>query len=269
MVLITASFGCSTQQPEKPTKPTAPSSMEEMPEVPTVPPKPPSAPTPPPADAAPLKKRPVAAPVQAKPGELVGPVVSFFGAARADGKPAKPTSVSKDGIPTYSSQVGSGFILVVEGKPGVGNREVGRRLYAHNEKDPTVRGDLEIISSHDLGNGTPEVCDRTRPNIGGIPATQPLSFDATQKISDAINDFACRFETFTESDFSCTMNERESYSFVDAETTTQFCLIVARAYSFPEGTTELRVRLRDIDGNPGPAKVIRIFRPKESPKPQE
>lgn len=260
--------GCATKQPERP-QPKVPTTMEEMPEVPTVPPKTPAPPPTPPPEAAPLKKRPVAAPVQAKPGEVIGPVVTFFGAARADGMPAKPTSVGKDGVPTYTSQVGSGFILVIEAKPGKGNREVGRRLYAFAEGDPTVRGDVEIVSSRALGNGSPEVCDRTRPNIGGIPGIQPLSFDTTQKITDAINDFACRFETFTESDFSCTMNERESYSFVSPETTTQYCLIVARAYAFQEGTTEVQVRLRDIDGNPGPVKKLRIFRPKETPKPNE
>jgi len=261
-------FGCSTQQPERVEKPKTPSPLAEMTEVPTVPPKPLTAPTPAP-EAAPLKVRPVAVAKPAKPGEALGPIITYFGAARADGRTVKPTSVGKDGIATYTSQVGSGFILVVEGKPGSGNVEVGRRLYAHTPGDPTSRGDLEIISSRDLGDGSAEVCDRSRPNIGGIPGTQPLSFNETQKISDAINDFGCRFETFTESDFSCTMDDRDSYAFLNSETTTQFCLIVARAYAFAEGTTELRVRLRDIDGNPGPVKTIRIFRPKESPKPKK
>lgn len=265
--LAVVSTGCTAREPEKPK---APQSMDEFPPVPTVPPKPEVTPPPEPqADKAPLKVRPIAKPVEAKPGEPIGPVVTFFGAARADGMAAQPTSVSKDGVPTYTSSVGSGFILVVEAKPGLGNREVGRRTYAHVEDDPTVRGDLEIISSHSLGNGSPAVCDRHRPEIGGIPGIQPLSFDETQKISDAINDLACRFETFTESDFSCTMNEQETYSFVDPETTTQFCLIIARAYGFPEGTTELQVRMRDIDGNPGPVKRLRIFRPKASPKPKK
>lgn len=262
--LMAASTGCTPQQAAKPKAPV----IEDLPPVPTVPPRAPATPQPQP-DAAPLDLRPVAKPVTAKPGEPIGPVVTFFGAARADGMAAKPTSVGKDGVPTYTSSVGSGFILVIEAKPGLGNSEVGRRTYAHVEDDPTVRGDLEIISNRDLGDGSPEVCDRQRPTIGGIPGIQPPSFDETQKISNAINDLACRFETFTESDFSCTMNERETYSFVDPETTTQFCLIIARAYGFPEGTTELSVRMRDINGNPGPVKKVRIFRPKESPKPKK
>jgi hypothetical protein len=250
MVLAT---GCASQAPVKPTP-----VFEETP-MPTVPPR---APTPPPTPK-PLKTRAIGKEIESKPGQPLGPIVSYFGAARADGMPVDPTSVDKNGVPTYTTAAGSGFILVVEAKPGEGNHEVGRRLYAHVEDDPTVRGDLEIISNRDLGDGSKAVCDRERPTIGGIPAVNPPSFELTQPISDAINDFACRFETFTESDFSCTMDKREVYSFVDQETTTQFCLIIARAYGFPEGTTEVSVRVRDIRGNPGPVKKLRITRPKQ------
>lgn len=265
--LTIVAAGCGTQAP---VKPATPSPYEDTP-VPTVPPRTPTTPapaTPPPTPAA-LKTRPIGADVKAKPGEAIGPIISFFGAARADGMPVEPTSVDKNGVPTYTSVAGSGFILVVEAKPGVSNKEVGRRLYAYVEDDPHVRGDLEIVSNRDLGDGSRAVCDRQRPKIGGVPAVAPASFEYTQPISDAINDLACRFENFVESDFSCTMDKSESYSFVDPATTTQFCLIVARAYGFPEGTTELSVRVRDIAGDPGPVKKMRIFRPKEAPKPKE
>jgi hypothetical protein len=264
--------GCAaTQERAEPKAPT----MADIPEVPTVPPRS-APPTPPPhavpkdpqATPEPLEIRPVPKTVALKPGQAAGPIVTFFGAARADGLPVKPTSVSKDGIETYTSTVGSGFILVVEGKPGANNIEVGRGLYAHAADDPTKRGDLEIISNRDLGDGSPAVCDRQRPNIGGIPAINPPSFEPTQKISNAINDFACRFETFVESDFSCTMNEQGSYAFANKETKVQFCLIIARAYGFPVGTTELSVRLRDTDGNPGPVKKVRIHRPEEAAAPK-
>lgn len=252
---------CAPRKKVQPSPPPTPY-YEETP-VPTVPPR---TPTPPPATPPPIKTRPIGAPVPAKPGEPIGPIVTFFGAARADGMPVEPTSVDRNGVPTYTSTAGSGFILVIEAKPGLGNREVGRRLFAYVEDDPTVRSDLEIISNRPLGDGSRAVCDRQRPNIGGVPAVVPASFEYNQEISGAINDLACRFETFIESDFSCTMDKNQTYSFVDPTTTTQFCLIVARAYGFPEGTTELSVRVRDIDGNPGPVKKMRIFRPKETPK---
>src|SRR5207302_9910176 len=95
---------------------------------------------------------------------------------------------------------------------------------------------------------------------------KPMSFAETQKISDAINDFACRFETFIESDSSCTMSPNGDYAFMNKETTTQFCMLVAHAYAFPEGDTLLSVRLRDVDGNPGPVARMRLRRVHTVPK---
>lgn len=204
--------------------------------------------------------------VRAKRGEAIGPVVTFFGAARADGTNAEPTSVDKDGTATYVTAAGSGFIIVVEAKPGKSNAEVARRVFAYVPNDPHTRPDLEIESSRDMGNGSPAVCDRQRPNIGGIPAIHPTTFAETQKVSDAINDFACRFETFIESESSCTMNASGDYAFVKKDTKMQFCMLVARSYAFPDGDTVLSVRVRDVDGNPGPVARMRIRRAATPPK---
>jgi hypothetical protein len=237
----------------KPVKVGTAAAFESTP-MPTVPP---STPTPE-ATAAPLPTRPVGKHVK---GANVGPVVTFFGAARADGSTVDPVSVDKKGIPVYHSEVGSGFMLVVEVKPGENGYEPGRRVFAYVPDDPTVRPDLEIESNRDMGNGSREVCDRQRPRIGGMPAVNPPSFAETQKISDAINDLSCRFETFIESDGSCTLNKNGDYSFISKDTTTQFCMIVARAYMFPVGKTLLSVRVRDTEGNPGPVKHMWVERP--------
>lgn len=231
---------------------------EETP-VPTVPPS-----TPAPASApTPLPTRPIGrADVTPVPGAPIGPVVTFFGAARADGLPVEPESVDAKGVPTYLSQAGSGFILVVEGKPGSGGFEVGRRIFVHSETDSTLRPDLEIQANRDLGDGSPKVCDRRRPELGGIPKVSPPTFDGGQSVANALNDFSCRFETFIESEFSCSVNKLGNYEFVGTDTTTQFCVIVAKSFSFPEGITEVRVRLRDVKGNPGPVSVLRVRRPK-------
>ncbi len=232
---------------------------EETP-MPTVPP---AAATPVP-EAAPadapkaLATRPIPTGIKPKKGEAIGPIITHLGAARADGTPVQPESVDKQGIPTYLTQSGSGFILVIEGKPGPSGHEVGRRLFVHVPGNPNERADLELQANRDLGNGSVAVCDRSRPNIGGIPGINPPSFENTQKISDAINDFACRFETFLESEFSCTMTKNGDYQFVSKETDTQFCLLMAKAWGFPEGDTILSVRLRDTGGNPGPIKKLRI-----------
>ena len=231
--------------------------------VPTVPP---STPTPPPTPA-PLATRPVAKKTKAGKGEMIGPVITHFGAARADGLPVDPVS-TENGIPTYVSSAGSGFIIVVEAKIGSGGGEVGRRVFAYVADDPKVRPDLEIVASRDLGNGSPKVCDKMKPDIGGIPAVNPARFDETQKISDAINDFSCRFETFNESTSSCTSTKSGDFSFVKPDTVEQYCMMVAHAWSFPEGDTILTARIRDANGNPGPQKQIRIRHPRPSQLPK-
>lgn len=251
---ILAFAGCAAKAPRKGSGPMAAYTDTPMPTVP------PASPTPPPTEA-PLPTRPVGNAVTPRKGEVIGPVVTFFGAAKADGTKVDPVSVDKDGTETYQSSWGSGFMLVVEAKPGKSGFGVGRSVFAYVSSDPKTRPDLQIESSRDMGNGSVEVCDRRRPNIGGIPGIRRPDFSETQHISDAINDFACRFETFIESESSCTLTPTGDYSFVKKESTTQFCMIVARAYAFPEGETLLSVRLRDEQGNPGPVKHMRIVRP--------
>ncbi len=253
MVVLSA---CAAKTPVKGPKAVA-EAYQETP-VPTVPP---STPTPvSTATALPTGKKEA----KARKGEPIGPVVTYLGAARADGTTVEPKSVDRRGIPTYASAVGSGFILVVEAKPGASGLQPARRVFAYVPGDPKSRPDLEIEATRDMGDGSREVCDRSRPKIGGIPGINPPSFAETQRVSDAINDLACRFETFVESDSSCTQAKNGDYSFVSKESTTQFCMIVARAWAFPAGETLLSVRVRDSDGNPGPVKRMRILRPPDT-----
>jgi hypothetical protein len=254
-IVLCALSACAARSPlQRPM--TAPEQAQDTP-MPTVPPAPPT----PAPEAAPLATRPVGKPVKPRKGVAIGPLVTFLGVARADGSSVEPASVDRNGTPTYTTAVGSGFMIVVEGKPGESGLEVGRRVFAYVPDDPKIRPDLEIESSRDMGNGSTAVCDRRRPHIGGIPGIRPASFAETQRISDALNDFACRFETFIESASSCTMTPNGDYSFAKTDSTTQFCMIVARAYAFPVGETIVSARLRDSAGNPGPVKRMRILRP--------
>jgi len=253
--LLVTLAACAAKAPIKGPKSVA-ETYQETP-VPTVPP---STPSPVPAASAiptPLERPPV----KARKGEPIGSIVTFFGAVRADGTIVEPKSVDEKGIPTYASAAGSGFMLVVEAKPGASGLEPARRVFAYVPGDPKSRPDLEIEADRDMGDGSPAVCDRTRPNIGGIPGIKPPSFAETQRVSDAINDLACRFETFIESEASCTQTKNGDYSFIAKDSTTQFCMIVARAWAFPPGVTLLSVRVRDTEGNPGPVKQVRISRP--------
>ncbi|HUI24596.1 MAG TPA: hypothetical protein VL403_00825 [Candidatus Kryptonia bacterium] len=253
--------GCTAQKREAapqplptPARPVVDSRRETP--VPTVPPETP----------APLSTRPIPNPnVKATKGKPIGPIITHFGAAKADGTPLEPMSVGKDGIATYKAQVGSGFLLIIEAKPGLNNYEVARSIFNYDPNDPAKQPDLQLISSRPLGDGSEEVCDSRRPNIGGIPAVNPPSFKETQKVSDALNDMACRFEVFVDSASACTTSKNGNFSFVNPESTTQFGMIVARAWNFPLGTTLLTVRVRDTEGNPGPTKQIRVFRPKPPP----
>jgi len=256
VVVAVLVMGCAAKTPSK--NAMAPD-MEDTP-VPTVPP---STPTPD-VTPAPLATRPVGKQIKGAKGRPIGPVVTFFGAARADGNTVEPTSVDKNGIATYTSSVGSGFMIVVEAKPGESEAEVARRVFSYVPNDPKEQPDLQIETNRDMGNGSRDVCDRQRPKIGGIPGIKPANFSQTQAISDALNDFACRFETFIESDSSCTMTKNGDFSYVSKDSAVQFCMMIARAYQFPVGETLLTVRLRDVDGNVGPTKQMRILRPADS-----
>lgn len=254
VALVCALSACAAKRP------VTPSPGYEVTPMPTVPPYTPS----PPPTPAPIRTRPIGTGVKPTKGEPIGPIISFFGAARADGTTVQPIREDK-GIPVYLSQVGSGFMIVVEAKPGLSGLEPGRTVFLHVPDDPTARPDLEIQTNRDMGNGSRAVCDRRRPKIGGIPRINPPSFKETQRIADTLNDFSCRFETFIESDSCCTMNKNGDYSYVASDSTTQFCMIVARAYMFPVGKTLLSVRLRDAEGNPGPVKRMWI----EHPRPKK
>ena len=65
-----------------------------------------------------------------------------------------------------------------------------------------------------LGDGSVAVCDARRPTIGGVPGIDPPSFADTPKVSAAINDLSCRFETFIESNASCTVNQYGDFEFL-------------------------------------------------------
>jgi hypothetical protein len=200
-------------------------------------------------------------------GKDVGPVVTYAGIARADGRGVEADGKTADGIPIYRHPVGSGFMMVVEGKPGISNIENGRSIYRYSGDDPTQRPDLEIEVTRNLGDGSVEVCDAHRPKIGGVPGIDPPSFADTPKVSAAINDLSCRFETFIESNSSCTVNQYGDFEFLRKDSKVQFCMVVARSWQFPEGDTLVSVRLRDTDGNPGPvSRYILRYKPNSAPE---
>ena len=257
LVLVVAAAGCTAQQKTSGvTKPSnAPTPVPVFTPVPTVPPGTPT----PEAGANPLPTRPIGNPEAVKskkPGTAVGPVITFLGITRADGKLVDFTG-KEGGVPYYDSRTGSGFQLVVEAKPGIGNYEPGRRLTSSSPESPP---DLEVQFSRDLGNGSTAVCDKQRPNIGGIPAIEPTSWKASQKVTDTLTDAACRFEIFIDSASSCTVNKRGDFSFITPDSMIQYCMVVAKAWEFPVGETTVTARVLDVEGNPGPVAQFRLHR---------
>ena len=264
--LIVVAAGCSTSQSPSPASQPPPVPVPTPVVIPTVPP-----PTPLPEGASALPTRPIgddkATAAALRAGKAVGPIVSYAGIARADGKQIESTGKTKAGLPIFVHPVGSGFLLVIEGKPGISNVEVARGIFRHDEADPTQQPDLQIEVNRPLGDGSEAVCDARRPNIGGIPAIDPPSFAPTAKVSAALNDFACRFETFIESNASCTVNKYGDFEFFSKDSLVQYCMVVARTWKFPAGDTQVSVRLRDTDGNTGPvSRFIVRYQPNPTPR---
>lgn len=187
---------------------------------------------------------------------LTGPIVSAFGIADGSGNFNAPVDTDPQGRPIFGRQASAGFIIYVEGRPGPGRLPVGTDRLTSRPGDPTRQPDLQIESSANLGNGSPAVCDNSYPNVGGVPAISPTDFSPVQAVSDALNDWSCRFKVYAETDFACTQDSSGNFLFGSAASTVQFCTLVSEVMSFPTGDTVLTARLLDTAGNAGPAAQI-------------
>jgi len=193
----------------------------------------------------------------------VGPEVLAFGIATADNHVRTPIGQTDDGVPIYDFPVSSGFIIFVEGRPGTSLRP----LSACPVGGGCPGGAFRLIADRPLGNGSPAVCDTTPPFIGGVPAVPSLMFDGSQQVMDAIDDLACRFESFNppsaQSPSGCTLDQNGNFKFVDSRSTLQYCPIqvVGADIAFPSGLTRLKVQLRDSAGNLGNQVQIAISIP--------
>ncbi len=211
----------------------------------------------------------------------LGPIVTFVGLTAADDSLVTPSGTGANGIPTYTWASGVGFSIVVEAKPGANGVDVGSSAYAGatcgsggvcgqsiatpaglTAADQTLLSDfpnLQIEVSQPLGNGSLAVCDTTGPAAGGVPATNPPSFDPVGSIVNALNDLGCRFidgcgsPCGRSSGDACTqIPPTDDYGFVDADSTIQFCGPINKYIQFAPGDTLVTVRVSDELGNPGP-----------------
>ncbi len=194
------------------------------------------------------------------PTRPVGPLVSAFGLADTNGTFDEQAGTDPFGRPVFGRQTNSAFLIYVEGRPGASGLPVATNLLSSVRDSPVGRPDLQILSNRDLGNGSLEVCDKSFPDAGGVPAVDGADFALEQSVSDALNDLGCRFRVFTEPGFACTQDNNGNFLFESAGSTVQFCALVSDAIPFPAGDTVLTARLRDTAGNAGPAIeiVVRI-----------
>jgi hypothetical protein len=189
----------------------------------------------------------------------IGPLINAMGIARADGQVTQPIGTASDGTPIFEREVGFGFFLYVEARPGPGNRPVGQVTFNSDLGDPNVLPNLQIVVSRPLGNGSAAVCDDgPDPPIGGVPAVDPPLFGGAQMAANAINDLACRFNARTSSGDACTRNRQQDPSFVVTSTRVQFCpaVGVGSEIAFPVGDTRVTARVTDTLGQPGPPASI-------------
>lgn len=190
-----------------------------------------------------------------------GPVVTFVGITRADDTPVEPSGTTPDGVPIFQRPTGAGFNIVIEGRPGASGVPVGSVTFRENGPP-----DLQVLVSRPLGNGSPEVCDRLPPRIGGVPAVDPPDFSDRPTVIDALNDLGCRFLDGAGQprgrgrNDACILKPDGGFDFARSNSTIQFCGFIDVATRFPDGEVRLTIRLRDERGEVGPAvsMIVRI-----------
>ncbi|HVO24434.1 MAG TPA: hypothetical protein VMW56_12495 [Candidatus Margulisiibacteriota bacterium] len=197
----------------------------------------------------------------------LGANIGFMGVLRADDSLLDPSGVDAAGRLVYVRTNPSGFILVIDAKPGTNGAPVGTNAFS---ADSTKRPDLQIEVSRSIGNGSDAVCDNTTGNFGGVPGIDPPSYAGTQTITNALNDLACRFNDGSgvrkpggrTPDAACPIFGDGESRFVDPTATIEFCGFIDVPLAFPDGDTIVTARVLDTSGIPGPQRqiVIRINR---------
>ena len=205
-------------------------------------------------------------------------MITYLGWATLDGVAAlQPIGFDGSNNPIYQVPQPRNFFLVVEAKPGLSRFDAGMVVFNWDPNDPTVRPDLQIQSTVDLGTGSglgsTAVCDiGPAPSpLGGVPHIgPPPSFDLTQYIADELSDFGCRFAVHINQLDACTGDGAGAFFFANkTESKIQFCAKIDTALSFQSGVdTLITVQVLDAppgigpgDGSPGPPKSIVIRAP--------
>ena len=203
----------------------------------------------------------------------LGPAITYFGLVFANDEPMSSITVTPAGLPVFRVGSGVGFAIVIEGKRGASNADVGclsfrESIDAGETTCPTYHGDsllpdLLVVVSQPLGNGSVAVCDASGSGAGGVPAVDPPQFD--EQHADPINDLGCRFvdgmgqpEARIATDGCVSTPPTYDYGYAnDASTILFFSSKITSVVAFPPGDTVITARLRDADANLGnPAAIV-------------
>lgn len=178
-------------------------------------------------------------------------MITYLGWATLNGIAAAPVDMDAFGHQVFQVPQPRGFFLVVEAKPSPGGFPVGSNIYNWDMMDPTVRPDLQILTSRPLGMGTglgsTAVCDDgpAPAPLGGIPGISPPNFALTQPVADALSDFGCRFLAHASPLESCTGDGAGSFFFQNSSSKVQFCASIGTPLTFPTGDTLITVQVLD------------------------
>lgn len=216
---------------------------------------------------APVQSLPTPAPTATPVPAEDAAQVTYLGLVDSRRVAAEADATDATGRPIFLHPQDGGMALVIEAAPGPDGHAVGLQAYEAGGGLP----DLQVILSRPLGDGSPEVCDIDRGRSGGVPATQPFSFQMSTAFADAVNDLGCRVNDGSsaprgqiESELACTRGDNASgFGFVDPTSSAQFCLPLSTAWDFPFGDTIVAARVRDRAGHEGVPHEIVVRRAAE------
>jgi len=185
-----------------------------------------------------------------------GPQITFLGISSPDGRLAPSLGVLPGGEIVFFLSSGLGFNIVAEARPGPAGFAVGLDVIDSDLDDPTRRPDLQVQVDRSIGDGDRTVCNPDR----GVPSVDPESFAFDQPITDAMNDFGCRFDVATTASSTCTQDSFGQPAFASFRSRVQFCAAVNGFLRFPEGDTRITLQIRDAQGMLSPVGrlVVRV-----------
>ncbi len=160
----------------------------------------------------------------------------------------------------------NGFLLVAEVRPGNSGAAVGDSVPQPTPNGST-RPDFQLQSDRALGNGSTAICDAgpIAQGGGGVPGFSPTDFGPSNGVTNALIDFACRFESHSPVADPCTLAADGNEGAISPglpSTARQFCYVTTANTAFPSGDTVLTLQVRDkaVAQNIGPAVQIVVRR---------